>query len=87
MAHPIYAVKRDAKANWGDRRCGTEPGSARESWMHVEVDRLIDAEQHDALAAGIERVLEDVRAAVGDWKPMLARLHGAVMNSSAPRAR
>ena len=54
------------------------PGSARESWMHIEIDRLLDAEQRDALAAGIERVLADVRAAVTDWKAMLARLHDAI---------
>jgi glutamate dehydrogenase len=46
--------------------------------MHIEIDRLIDTEQRDALAAGIERVLADVRAAVADWKPMLARLHDAI---------
>ena len=46
--------------------------------MHVEVDRLVDAQQRSELVAGIERVLGDVRAAVEDWKPMLARLQEAI---------
>ena len=80
IVHPIYAVKRDAKGKleWIGAPHQALPGTARESWMHIEVDRLIDAEQRDALAAGIERVLGDVRAAVADWKPMLARLHDAI---------
>ena len=54
--------------------------------MHVEVDRLVDAQQRDALVAGIERVLGDVRAAVEDWKPMLARLHEAIAELDAAPA-
>jgi glutamate dehydrogenase len=80
IAHPIYAVKRDARGKLQSISAPhlALPGTARESWMHIEVDRLIDAEQRRELAAGIERVLADVRAAVTDWKPMLARLHDAI---------
>jgi glutamate dehydrogenase len=48
--------------------------SRRESLMHVEVDRISDPAQIEALASGIAGVLADVRAAVDDWKPMIARL-------------
>jgi len=80
IAHPIYAVRRDANGQleWIGAPHLALPGSARESWMHIEIDRLLDAEQRQALAAGIERVLADVRAAVSDWKAMLARLHDAI---------
>jgi glutamate dehydrogenase len=80
MVHPIIAVKRDkqGKLEWIGPPHKALPGTARESWMHIEIDRLIDAEQRDALAAGIERVLGDVRAAVTDWRPMVARLHDAI---------
>jgi glutamate dehydrogenase len=80
MVHPIIAVKRDeeGRLEWIGPPHKALPGATRESWMHVEIDRLIDAEQRDALAAGIERVLADVRAAVTDWKPMLGRLHDAI---------
>ncbi|HSV36026.1 MAG TPA: NAD-glutamate dehydrogenase [Ramlibacter sp.] len=79
IAHPIYAVERDAGGRLkAISTRASAPQAPRESWMHVEVDRLIDDEQRDALAAGIERVLSDVRAAVEDWKPMLDQLHAAI---------
>ncbi len=79
IAHPIYAVQRDAAGRLQTLVSRADaPQAPRESWIHVEVDRLVDAEQRDALAAGIERVLGDVRCGVEDWKPMLARLHEAI---------
>jgi len=79
IVHPVFAVERDAL---GDLQSiqprNAAPQAARESWMHVEVDRLVDAQQRAELAAGIERVLGDVRAAVVDWKPMVDRLHEAI---------
>jgi glutamate dehydrogenase len=77
--HPIYAVERDAQGVLKAIRPRREaPELPRESWMYIEVDRLVDAEQRARLAEGIGRVLADVRAAVTDWKPMLARLQEAV---------
>jgi glutamate dehydrogenase len=38
------------------------------SYMHVEVDRIVDAQAMEALAADLQRVLGDLRAAVEDWK-------------------
>ncbi|MEJ8835637.1 NAD-glutamate dehydrogenase [Ramlibacter sp. AN1133] len=78
LVHPVYAVQRDAKGLLQSiaPRAGA-PELPRESWMYIEVDRLVDAQQRAALCQGIERVLADVRAAVADWKPMLARLREA----------
>jgi glutamate dehydrogenase len=78
IVHPIYAVQRDAKGLLQAIRPRLEaPELPRESWMYIEVDRMVDAQQRAELCAGIERVLGDVRAAVGDWEPMLARLREA----------
>jgi glutamate dehydrogenase len=88
IVHPIYAVERETngRLKWIGPRAQA-PQAARESWMHIEIDRLMDTEQRDALAAGIERVLADVRSAVQDWKPMLARLHDAIAElDRAPHA-
>ncbi len=79
LVHPIYAVERDA----GGKLVAMSPRARsprvpRESWMYLEIDRLVDAQQRDALAQGIERVLNDVRAAVEDWKTMQARLQDAI---------
>ncbi|MDB5871194.1 MAG: NAD-dependent glutamate dehydrogenase, partial [Ramlibacter sp.] len=79
IVHPIFAVRRDKKGKLESIGPQAQsPDAPRESWMHIEVDRLIDAEQRDALAAGIEQVLADVRAAVTDWRAMLAKLHEAI---------
>jgi glutamate dehydrogenase len=77
VVHPIYAVERDAGVSLRAVAPRNAPPQApRESWMLVEVDRLADAPQREALAAGIERVLADVRAAVRDWQPMRERMLG-----------
>ncbi len=88
IVHPLFAVQRDAKGALtslqprGDKTSGT-----RESWMLVEVDRLVDAQQRAELAAGIERVLADVRAAVTDWPAMRTQLQTATAElASAPAA-
>ncbi len=79
IVHPIFAVERSADGTLTAVAPGTEAGAgARESWMHIEVDRLVDPQQKADLVAGIERVLGDVRAAVDDWKPMVARLQQAI---------
>ncbi len=86
IAHPIFAVERDAGGALASLRPRNEaPQAARESWMHIEVDRLVDPQQRAELVAGIERVLGDVRAAVQDWMPMTARLQeGAAEYANAP---
>ncbi|PND37180.1 NAD-glutamate dehydrogenase [Paucibacter aquatile] len=81
IIHPIFAVERDAAGQLkaiGPRREGAEASGQRESWMHIEVDRIIDAQQRQELVAGIERVLADVRTAVEDWKPMVGRLRQVI---------
>ena len=81
IVHPIFAVERDALGQLQTIRPRGEapqaPDMPRESWMHIEVDRLVDPKQRADLVAGIERVLADVRAAVEDWTPMTAQLRQA----------
>ena len=68
VAHPVLPVARDGA---GARQEGEGP---RESFMHVQVEALGDAELLDRLAAAIADVLAEVRAAVEDWPKMRARL-------------
>jgi glutamate dehydrogenase len=86
ILHPIFAVERGADGTLVSLKSRNDaPGAARESWMHIEVDRLVDPQQRIDLVAGIERVLGDVRAAVEDWRQMVARLHEAAAEyASAP---
>ncbi len=98
VVHPVFDVARDtdgalnAVVPVADARLAPEPGLQRESWLHVEVDRI-----HDDLVAeteaALERVLGQVRLAVEDEPSMAAavvrsmdRLRAAPPSSVAPEA-
>src|SRR5688572_24950903 len=74
IVHPIVTLRRDAQGRREALVDGKAPGAIRESVMHVEVDRIVDATHRNELAANILRVFGDVRIAVGDWKPMVAKM-------------
>ncbi len=79
IVHPIFAVARDAAGVLQSLSTpAAAPKAMRESWMHIEVDRLVDAEQRASLVAAIDKVLADVRAAVSDWPQMVKRLEEAI---------
>ncbi|MBC7601234.1 MAG: NAD-glutamate dehydrogenase, partial [Ramlibacter sp.] len=84
IVHPILQAVRDADGQLQSltprNRASDAPASdaPRESWMHIEIDRLLDDAQRDALAAGVEGVLADVRAGVRDWHQMLTQLQQAI---------
>ncbi len=91
IVHPIFAVARNAAGHLVSLDAphatpSSPPDIKRESWMHIEVDRLVDPDQRAQLLAGIEGVLADVRAAVTDWKPMVARLHEVIAALAEPPA-
>jgi glutamate dehydrogenase len=75
VVHPIVAVRRDRDgvAVRTLPRDSDDKEARRESFLRAEVtaqtpDRLT------ALAQGVAKVLDDVRAAVEDWAPMRARM-------------
>ncbi len=74
IMHPIIAVRRSADGTMVGIAADNDADAPHESFIHVEVDRIIDAAQLDALAADLLRVLDDVSAAVADWKAMRDRL-------------
>jgi glutamate dehydrogenase len=79
ILHPIFAVRRDTDGNLLELAAREDrPDWPRESIMHLEVDRLSDPVARAGLAEGIERVLGDVRAAVEDWKSMVAQLRAVI---------
>jgi glutamate dehydrogenase len=82
IIHPIVGAQRGADGVLE----GMAEGAARESLIHVEVDRVPEPARLEALAADVARVLGDVRLAVQDWAAMRARLHAIVaeLDADAP---
>jgi glutamate dehydrogenase len=76
IVHPILPVARDPSGMLAGLPAGVD--AARESFIHLEVDRTPDPSALAALATDLERVLADVRAAVADWQPMKSKLHEIV---------
>ncbi len=89
LLHPVALVHRSADGEVVDiHRAGNGPAPSpdpsggrvpegtvvfRESFVHVEVDRLADAAAREELVGAIRSVLDDVRAATGDWSAMRDR--------------
>jgi len=83
VAHPVLPVRRDLD---GDLLAFDVEGTNRESMMHLEIDRQVDQDQLDDLAAALTRVLAEVRVAVEDWRPMRRACLDAIGDLSLGRA-
>jgi glutamate dehydrogenase len=76
VIHPVIRLRRDEDGHIVDV---LEPDlhahdGLAESILHAEVVREHDPSRLAALAQGLERVLNDVAAAVGDWQLMRTRM-------------
>ncbi|GAB2598802.1 NAD-glutamate dehydrogenase [Pseudactinotalea suaedae] len=80
IVHPLLVVRRSESGSLEDVRDERPPATVgvTESWMHLEVDRLTTAEAQDALATHLRDVLDDVRAAVEDWREMKSACEAVV---------
>ncbi len=78
VIHPSFDVVRDITgelqsiSSVPDGALDPEDDAERESWMHVEIDRLPDGDDPQRIVEDIQRVLRDVREAVEDWRKMHA---------------
>jgi glutamate dehydrogenase len=79
VAHPIIAVKRDAKGKLAAEPILASPSTdgMRESYIHIHLPMLPAAEASD-LKAGLARVYDHVRQAVADFSAMRQRLDAAI---------
>ena len=78
IIHPILAVRRAADGTLAGLAAEDDAAARRESFIHVEVDRVPEASRLEGLAADVARVLGDVRQAVTDWSSMRQRLQEIV---------
>ncbi|MCM2327076.1 MAG: NAD-glutamate dehydrogenase [Lysobacter sp.] len=81
LVHPLAMTVRDAGGELASFAPAGRDG-ARESLIHVEVDRESDPERLRSLEQGLLAALADVRAAVQDWKPMREAM-GAIVDELA----
>ncbi len=83
VIHPVIEVTRDAEGH----RLGTGPADGgttlAESYMHIEIDQETDSHELDKIRVRVEKVLEDVRAAVADFQPMRQKLSEAIAELDA----
>ena len=84
VIHPNFDVVRDITGELQsmtavpDGALEPEGEAERESWMHVEIDRLPEGDDPAAIVEDIQRVLRDVREAVEDWRKMHAQVEDIV---------
>src|SRR4051812_11382498 len=81
IVHPLIAVRRTADGTLVDIARDGDAGALLESFIHMEVDRIVEPARLEALSADITRVLKDVRVAVGDWRAMHERLGTVISNA------
>ena len=81
VIHPVFDVrhsKTGVQQIVADGQADkAESERDRVSLIHVHVSKLTEAEEHE-LRARLDRLLQQIKAAVRDWKPMLARLDQAI---------
>ena len=72
VAHPIFAVARDGDGKLtappAEARADSKGGSHNESFIHIHVERIDDAQKREESRSALEGVLADVRLCVRDWK-------------------
>lgn len=80
VVHPHFDVERDitgalqAVHAVDDGAVEPHEGAVRESWMHVEIDRVPEGDDLDAMLEQVHQVLRDVREAVEDWPRTRGRM-------------
>ncbi len=83
LLHPLVTTVRDREGMLKSFAPAGREG-ARESFIHIEVDRDSDAASLKALGDGLLGVLGDVRAAVEDWQAMKGRMQAIVGELDKP---
>ena len=82
--HPVVGVARDADGTLTHYGAAPNaPGFRRESLIHFQLDPIDDEARRAAVVRALGAMLADVRAAVRDWKPMLARVEAVAADLAA----
>ncbi len=69
VIHPIFLIERDASGHVLSLATDAPQGKGKaESVMHFEISRIAEPDEIEKLQSTVESALDDVRAAVADWK-------------------
>jgi len=77
VAHPVFGVTR-VDGRLVALGAPDAAGEARESFIHVHLAPIADAETCLEIVRALDSVLGEVRLAVDDWRPMLERIDNIV---------
>ncbi|MGI9626112.1 MAG: NAD-glutamate dehydrogenase domain-containing protein, partial [Longimicrobiales bacterium] len=77
FVYPLMTVERDKEGRITDLAASTA-GESRESLVHAEVARIMDADTLDYLATETTRRLEDVVRATDDFRMMIGKIGDVV---------
>ena len=77
VAHPVFGVTRQG-AKLIALGAPDAAGSKRESFIHIHIDPIEEAAARADLVRGLQAVLEEVRLAVQDWRPMIERVNAVI---------
>ncbi|MGH7906291.1 MAG: NAD-glutamate dehydrogenase domain-containing protein, partial [Candidatus Binataceae bacterium] len=72
LLHPVFTVARDESGRLSSFEQGRDD-ERRESLFHAEIEQAATPEERDGIARELERALEEVRLATGDFERMTAR--------------
>ena len=78
VIHPILHVGRTKTGSMNALASAAKRGGVAESFIHMEIEEQTSPDMLANLERGIQRVLDDVRAAVEDWPGMRERMLGVI---------
>jgi glutamate dehydrogenase len=91
LTHPVFTVTRDGRGvltALRERGEAAPAGRQRlESFQHIEVDRIVAADELSTLRTEIETAMRDARVACADWQKMRAAALEAADHLSSLNAR
>ncbi|NVK40475.1 MAG: NAD-glutamate dehydrogenase, partial [Oceanospirillaceae bacterium] len=77
QAYPALYLRRDEQGELIELCANAAADTRAEALVRFEIDRQADADELERIRDALACVLNDVRATVADWQPMLTRLEEA----------
>ncbi len=83
LFHPILQVARAKGGKLKDVVAEKTGGYLTESHVYIQLEQMLSQEKADKLATRLDDILDDVRAATGDWKNLMVRMDDVVRSLEA----